>query len=195
MVAAVRAQLGPNLCTVATVPAAFGAQELHDRLRAAPAVYVGFLGGQAVGSDTAAVLDARFALYAMTQSAGGELARRIGDARSLGAYDIIEAVAPALHGLRIQAGDPPVPVDGCGTLTFLDAANLWAEELDKEGVSLYSATFGVKIAFPAPATLGLGLFETFGAQYDVPPFGPRSEPLPEPSTAVDAEDILTLPQS
>ncbi len=193
MVDAVRALLGQRLRTVGSVPASFSAQELHDRLRGAPAVYVGFLGGQAVPSDTAVVLDARFAVYALTQSAAGEQARRRGDAVSIGAYDIIEAVSPRLHGLRITAGDPPVAVEGTGTLTFVEAANLWAEELDRAGVSLYSATFGIQLAFAPPDIDRLGVFATFVPQYDVPPFGPRSEPLSEPDTSVDAEDHVSLP--
>lgn len=193
MVAAIAALLGNRVRTVDTVPASFSTEELADRLRLAPAVYVGFIGG-ASRDENAAVIDADFVVYALTQNASGERARRRGDATAIGAYEIIEAVAPALHGMAITAGAPPVAIDGTGTLSFTGINNLWAEQLDAEGVSLYSANFRVVLTFTAAAPGDLGDFETFSAQWDIAPQSHYRGDLPAPGADVDATQIVTLPQ-
>lgn len=194
MIAAIGALLTTRIRTVDSIPASFSAEELADRLRLAPAVYVGFLGGQAVAEDSTTVLDAEFMVYALTQNASGERARRRGDPTAIGAYEIIETVVPELHGMKIMAGAPPVRVPGTGTLTFKSLANLWAEQLDKEGVSLYAATFTVELTFTKGLPANIGDFIRFGAQYDIPPLSHYAGPLPAPAAAVDAADIVTLPQ-
>lgn len=204
IVAAVQAALTVNgrsvVRIVETAPATFAAEELAERSRSAPAAYVAFLGGKPVSTDTCTILDAVFAVYALTANAAGEKARRRGDASPLGvgAYDILEFVTPTLEGMAITTpgvdGGKPQRVPGSGTLQFDDVANLWAKELDALGVSLYAAMFRVKLQFQRSLPTDIAAFQTFRAQWDIPPFETHTSPLPAADDTVDAEDVVSLPQ-
>lgn len=183
MIAAVKAALGATVKTVESLPAGFDAAELQRRRRVAPAVYIAFLGGSGLRETTPAI-DATFAAFAMTEGAGDESARRRGGAVTIGAYEIMEAVAAKLDGLV---------VDGVGSLVLDDVANLFSDKLDAEGLSLYSASFKIPLAFQRAAPSALGSFQKFDAQYDIPPLSGYSGPLPAPAADVDAEDDVILP--
>jgi phage gp37-like protein len=195
IVAAIKTLLGNKVKDVASVPASLSAEELVDRLRLAPAVYVGFLGGDDVSTDTNTILAAKFAVYALTENAAGEKARRRGDGSPLGigAYDIIEAVLPTLNGMSITAGAPPAPVPGAGTLYLEQVFNLWAEELDRKGVSLYSAAFKVNLELATPGADALAPFTSFQAQWQDPSESGETPPIA--GDALTPTDKVILPQS
>jgi phage gp37-like protein len=104
-----------------------------------PAVYVCYLGGRAgVQVTDSAQHQALFAVYVITDHASGNVDRRRGDARQIGAYDILAILVPVLN-------DHTVP--GVGSLNFQRIENLFSVDLDKKGVSIYAATFELPMSF------------------------------------------------
>lgn len=125
----------PLLKTVESVPHNFDFAEATVRLRLAPAVYVSFLGGPATEETTAAI-DAEWALYFLMQNPAGEKGRRRGED---GAYQLLRLVVPAIHGLVVE---------DVGSLSLGAVNNLFNEQLDRAGLSLYAASFRLPMLFP-----------------------------------------------
>jgi len=176
--------LGDHVRTFDTLPAGFGADELKNRLRTAPGLFVAFLGGPRRGG-TSTVITATFAVFALTAQPI-EAQRRQGDARTIGAYEMISIAAAALDGHVIK---------GVGTLTLSQVANLYAAELEAIGVALYSASFEIPLALKLPEDpAALADFLKIFVQWDVPPAQPHGDPLPADPRSVDATDDIRLPQ-
>lgn len=168
-----------------SLPTNLTEQELTKRLRNAPAVYVSFLGGQAIRENEASI-EGEFVVYFLTRNAGGEKQRRTGDATAIGAYDLMQLCIPALQGL---------PVPDVGSLSLKSVANLFAETLDAQGMSLYSAAFAIPMAFETPELGGnIAPFERFHADWVLAPGQHYDGDLPAPADAVAAQDDVNLPQ-
>ena len=118
-----------------SIPHNFDVAELAMRLRGAPGIYVCFLGGPAQ-EETSAAIDADWALYFLAQGAGGEEQRRRGPG---GAYQLLRLVIPEVHGMVVE---------GVGSLSLGAVHNLFNEQLDRLGYSLYSAAFKLPMLFP-----------------------------------------------
>jgi phage gp37-like protein len=187
IIAQLKTTLGNKVRAVSSAPNAFSGQEAADRLRLAPACYVGFMGGDSEGTQVTPAMDGSFVVYVVTENAAGEEARRRGDVTAIGAYDLVEITASVIHELTV----PDI-----GTLMFSGCFNLFAEELDQIGLSVYSVAFKVPMFLPLPdLSATLNNFATFEAQYDIAPFLTHTEPLPDAATSVDAgSDQLSLPQ-
>lgn len=169
-----------------SLPTNLTQQELQSRLRNAPAVYVSFLGGPAI-PENEATIEGEYVLYFLTRNVGGEKQRRVGDATAIGAYELMKIVIPAVNGLRIA---------DVGSLTFKSLANLFAESLDAQGMSLYSAAFTIPMVFdtPDPPIGNVAPFETFHADWILPPGQTYTAALPAAADAVAAQDDVSLPQ-
>ena len=175
LIARVKADaLGQKLRAVESLPGVWDAATLSQVLKSMPGVFISFLGGSGgpSGNHTAA-LESRWTVYAVTGHASGQAARRRGDGREIGAYEILERLVPLLHGHTIP---------DYGTLKLTDISNLFTDGADFRGVALYGATFTLPLAFPPVLDASaLDDFTTFGAAYDLAP----------PDGKADAEDQVT----
>lgn len=178
IIAVVKAAIGNKLRTVDSLPGDWDADMLRRLLLSAPAVYVAFLGGPKIKEADAVVgIDGRWSLFAITGHASGNAARRRGDGREIGAYEIIERLVPRLHNRTV----PDV-----GTMTLRDVENLYSGTIDNRGVALYSAVFTLPVYFPEVLDeTTLDIFATFHADWDHAP----------PDGQTDASDTVILPQA
>jgi hypothetical protein len=190
MVAAVAKAFGigtaqSKLRKVETVPAALSPEEWGARLKISPAVYIGFLGGQA-GPASVTRIEGRFMAYVVTGNSGtDELKRRRGTVSTIGAYAILAVLIPTLGELRVQ---------GVGDLKFAgEVANLFSETFDKLGISVYSAEFRVGLRFEAvPDISAYANFTTFDADIVLSSQLPTA-PIPLPDGTAAVESTVTLP--
>jgi phage gp37-like protein len=190
IVARIRELVGSQISTVETLPGVLDIDELKRRRRPSPAIYVAFLGGDPRGENEL-VIDAEFGVFFLTQGSREDVRRRgdetrstdAGSLRTGGAYSLMQAVAPYLHGFVVK---------GAGGLTCTAMHNLFAEALDAEGVSLYSASFRVPVQLQRITELTDWL--KMNAQWIFP--GPE-HPVPAgavtlPLQSADAENIFDL---
>lgn len=176
LVATLKGRFGARLRGVETLPSEWDSKVVERMLVLAPAAFVVFAGGPSRGGTTDIV--GRWIVVAVTAHKNNEPARRHGDAREIGAYEIIETVVPLLH-------DRTVP--DVGTLQFVDVANLFNATDEARGLAIYGAGFDLPMAL-APADPGapdpLDAFITFHGTTDLAPADGQA----------DAEDTVTLPQ-
>jgi phage gp37-like protein len=166
------------------VPARLDEAELARVLSLAPAAYTAFLGFQRRERPDRTV-DATWGVYLLAANASGERARRRGDATAIGGYEMALLATAALEGWR--------PPEAAGPVEVLSCENLFSPAFEKLGRTVY----GLAIELPMELPEGvedprLGLFETFHADWDVPPHGNVAPPLP--ADAPDAADTVSLPQ-
>ncbi|EMQ6642054.1 DUF1834 family protein [Pseudomonas aeruginosa] len=158
--------LGRHVKKVEDLPAGWDATTLKAARREVPGVYVAWSGG-AAAPGTRAAINSRYAVYVVTGHASGERARRRGNGRDMGAYEILERIVPGLHGMTV----PDV-----GSLQLERVDNLYSDQADREGVVVYGAVFALnKMQFPAAKDASdLADFATFHANHQVPD-GPDTE--------------------
>lgn len=172
----IKARFGARLKGVESLPSDWDSKTVDRMLLLAPGAFVVFAGGPAIAGTSE--INGRWIVVAITSHASGEKARRHGDGREIGAYEIIETVVPLLH-------DRAVP--GIGTLRFGDVANLFDAVGESKGLSIYGAGFNLPMALEAATPDGadpLDAFITFHAEHDLAPIDGASE----------AADTVTLPQ-
>lgn len=190
LVERVKAVLGSKVRGVQSLPGDWDDDMLRRFAAIVPGVYVAFLGGgRRAAGGTEATIDARFSLYVCTGHPT-ELARRHGDAQQVGAYHLITALVPALHGLVV----PRV-----GSLDLDDVQNLFTGSVERQALTVYALTFRLPLTFDATAPDELlAPFETFDAHWDIPLFAStdtRAAWLQNPPVgAADAHDVVTLPK-
>ena len=126
----VNATLPNVLRDTGSLPGTWSVDLLRLLLQKAPAVFVSFNGGE-LESSAVALLNARFDVYAVVKEPT-ELARRVGTSATIGAYEIIEAITPALNGLTIA---------GCGSLRGKSVTNLFSNVLQEFGGTVYAMQF------------------------------------------------------
>lgn len=175
LIATLQTRFGARVKGVESLPSEWDDKTIARMLVLAPGVFVVFAGGSAQ-RDTTQILG-RWIVVGVTAHKGGELARRHGDAREIGAYEIVETVVALLHD---------VTVPDVGTLTFSDVANLFSAANEARGLAIYGAAFDLpmELAPPIDGSDPLDDFLTFHADTDVAP----ADGVPE------AGDTVTLPQ-
>lgn len=144
--------LGDHVRTIESLPGQWSLDLLRRMFQQAPAVYIAWLGGKARDNNQP-ILSSRLDVLAVTKNARGEKARRRGDPNSIGAYQILEAIVPKLHGLDVA---------DIGSLELVDVSNVFNEATFELGATVYAAQFRVPVNLTAPVDLaGLAKFETF----------------------------------
>lgn len=166
MIERCRELVGDRLKAIEDLPGNWDDATFEAARRNVPGIYIAWSGGAAVSSGRAGI-NSRYAVYVVTGQASGERARRRGNDRSIGAYEILERVVPGLHGLSI--GD-------VGPLRLERVDNLYSDQNDKKGVVVYGAVFAIdKMMFPAAKDASsLADFEIFHTTSKVPD-GPDTE--------------------
>ncbi|TBV76876.1 phage protein Gp37 [Pseudoxanthomonas winnipegensis] len=127
----IKGHFGSTLKGVESIPADWDDETLRRVLRQAPGVFVVFGGGPRNSVDTddgRVVIDAKWGIVAVTAHASGELARRRGDKREIGAYDILQRTARLLEGTEVP---------GAGEIQVDQVENLFDAALEKQGVAVY----------------------------------------------------------
>lgn len=169
MIATLTAAAAQRVRKVESLPSEWDDDMLKRMLQMVPCILVAFAGGGAKAQgEVAAVIDSQWIVYAATGHASGQAARRLGDAQQVGAYELVQRVIiPALHQHTVP---------GVGTLSLVRIDNLFTGSVEKQGLAVYSVAFAMPLAFDVgcdPATLTP--FETFDAQYDLPPLGDAAQ--------------------
>jgi phage gp37-like protein len=162
VLALMRTAVSTHVRACESLPGPWTEQTLRQTLRSTPGVYLAFDGGPAARSAGDALsIASRWWVYVVTAHASGERARRRGDGLQIGAYELLEVLAPLLHG-------HVVPDAGAITVDSID--NAFADNTDAVGVAIYAIGFTLPLGFVfAPELASLDRFETFGAAWDVPP--------------------------
>jgi phage gp37-like protein len=178
--------LGYPLRTVAVYAGEFD-DGLRSVARAFPAVWVALraLGrGEAVAGDGWKI-PATFAVFVGTTNRRNQKARRHGAAGDVGSLQLVKDVRALLLGSRLGLEiDPIAP----GPVTGLVNA-----VVDGIAASVYACEFAtgwIETAAGDVADADLDDFETFHADWDIPPLGNVAAPLP--AEAADASDTVTL---
>lgn len=169
IVAAIEGVLGQTVQTIEILPGPWDQDALALAFRKAPGVWVYWDGGRpGKGGGRHARLENRFLVYAMTDHASGQRARRRGNSHRIGAYEIIEKVVPTLTGQ---------PVAELGTLMFDGIRVLTSASSQRKGVAVYEMSFIVDAGFPAPRDAAdLAEFAIYSATHQVGD-GPDTETL------------------
>lgn len=188
----IKASLGTKVRGVESLPGDWDDEMLKRMLGFVPGVFVAFTGGPRTGSAGAAeaTIDGKWLVYICTGHASGQASRRRGDAQQVGAYELIEQLAPLLDSLKVP---------NVGSFSLLDVSNLYTGSIDRQGIAIYAMTLSIPMTFSVAPDGALASFETFHAQYDVPPHvsdaehrkwltGDYSQTRPE------AQDNVPLPQ-
>lgn len=168
---------GGVLKAVESLPADWDAHTFNRLLRGVPGVFIVFGGGQQDDtSNEVGVILGQWVFIAATAHASGELARRRGDSREVGAYEIIERVVQQFD--RYQ-------VPNAGTMRLQEVENLFTGAVEKQGAAIYGARFELPMPLLTDdAAPTLDDFFTFQPDYDAAPTDGQLE----------AEDVVTLPQ-
>ena len=188
----IKADLGNRIKTVTSVPSEWSDELLKSMLLMAPFVAVAFPGGTAPKpGSTYAYLDGTWEVYVGTAHASGQAARRLGDALEIGAYELIERMVGLLHGHTVP---------NVGVLDFRAVDNLFTGTVDRQGLAVYGIRFALPMMTLPAAAVALGNFETFDAQYDLPPLADRAAHTrwlagDYSNTRPDAHDTVVLPIS
>lgn len=132
--------LGDHVKTVEDLPGKWNQKTLRAALRKVPGVFVAWGGARGDGDLARPATQNRYVVYVVTSHASGERERRRGNARQVGAYELLERVVPAVHALTV----PDV-----GSLALESIDNLYADHFDKEGVVVYAAAYRLKVLWPA----------------------------------------------
>lgn len=175
----IKTRFAGRLKGVESLPAAWDDKTFERLLRLTPGVFVVFAGGPRLEEfqDTV-VLGATWTFAVVTTHASGELARRRGDSREIGAYEVIEILA-ALFDMAIVPG-------AAGLMELATIENLFDDALENQGAALYGVSFRMPTPIapddaPLPA---LDDFLTFDDTFDLAP----------PDGAAEAVDHVELPQ-
>lgn len=172
MIARCQKVVGQHVKTIEDLPGGWDDATLKQARRDVPGIYIAWANGRGTANNRAA-MESRYAVYVVTGQASGERERRRGNNRQVGAYELLERIVPAIHGLEVP---------GIGTLNLERVDNLFSDRVDQQGIVIYAATYTTKVEFPAPMSANnLAPFETFHVNSKVPA-GP------------DTETHLTLPQ-
>lgn len=162
LIALIKAKLAGTVKKVEDAPANWTKDMVLRAIKMTPAVFVSFTGGAAKqpGSETP-VMDAGFSLIVATGHASGERARRRGDTREIGAYELIATIVPLLNGYNTAAG----------TLQFRGTQPVDVSIWDLQNLMLWEIQFGLPMfALEEVVPDGaLDNFRIFHVDYDVAP--------------------------
>jgi phage gp37-like protein len=173
-----RAALGNTVRTFDSLGGAWNLDALKRALQAAPGVYVAWLGGRSAANKPDGVIAPRFGVYVVAKGAV-EPARRKGTPQVIGAYDIVERIAPRLAGLVVK-GYCTVKLDAIDNLfqeaTFALGGTVYGLQLSAPGLDL------MPVAGSEAAGGSLDDFITFDQRIELADGAPV------------AHDQVTLPQ-
>ena len=158
-----KAHFGNALKAVESLPADWDDETFRRILRLAPGLFVVFGGGDRDSSyDNRNVIQGKWGLVAVTAHASGELARRRGDSREIGAYEIIERAVSLFD-------EHDVPDEG--QMEFEGIDNLFSADLEKQGAAIYGARFSLpmSVALDPGTSPSLDAFITFHGDIDAAP--------------------------
>lgn len=153
-----KSALGVAVREVKTLPGGWTLDMLKRALQMAPGVYVAFVGGPAASNG--GYIDAGFAVYAVAKGAAEEDRRR-GNPREIGAYEIIERLAPALDRLAVP---------NVGELVVREVQNAFTEAMFDLGGTVYALALTLpNMPWPDKDISGLAPFVTFEGTHSMAP--------------------------
>ncbi|WP_338664995.1 phage protein Gp37 [Pararoseomonas sp. SCSIO 73927] len=168
-------------------PAKMTAEELARVLTTAPGAFVSFLGWRRrERPEGTATLT--FGVYLVASNPASEVARRRGDARTIGAYSMIDVATRALEGFAPDAAAGAAEVTRC--------ENLGGKAIDSAGFSVYGLAVEIPGELPTSdlpednEEAQVGEFRVFRTDWDVPPHGDVGPDLP--AERADAADHITV---
>ncbi|HEY1136574.1 MAG TPA: phage protein Gp37 [Xanthomonadaceae bacterium] len=174
----VRTRFGTALKHVEAIPSSWDAATIKRMYVGTPGVFLswGVQRGQR-STDSTAELIVLWEFDIVTSHEGKEAPRRRGDARAIGAYEIVERLIPLLHGWT-------VPNEG--SLQIETAENKFSAENERNGLTVYGALFSMPMTMDdgEETPSDLDDFITFHADWDLAPADGQLE----------AQDHVTLPQ-
>lgn len=179
--------LGYSLRTIGTYGAEFDAED-DDLIQLIknqfPAVWVTFLDEALQDTGNKYKIVARFAVLCAARSLRNEQARRHGGAAGeIGSYQIMRDIRALLADQ-----DLGLDIDPLTPLTVRTLFNGGTQDLKASVLTIEFKTAYYEERGPAPA--GLADFQTFHADWDVPPHGNVMPPLPTANP--DAQDTVTM---
>ncbi|MGE0671967.1 MAG: DUF1834 family protein [Methylibium sp.] len=193
LIARIKSLLGNKVRGVESLPGDWDDDMLKRFLKGVPGVFLAFAGGRAPAPGAPVVtFPGQWIAYVATGHASGEAARRRGDSRQAGAYELSEALMKGLHNFTVPAE---------GTVSFVAIENLFTGQIERQGVSVYAVTFQMPMTLDQAVDENtLDTFETFDVQWDVPPHDTDAEHRKwlggDTSTSrPDAHDTVGLPQT
>lgn len=158
-------------------------EDIHHVVRKFPAIWVTFSGEDGAEVDNTR-FEARptFSVLVGARSVRNEQASRHGAAGSIGTYQMIEDVKALFTNQRLDLDIDP--------LEFVRTRSLFNGRVSAEQMSVFAVEFRTRYALdlPDPAE-SLTDLSTFHADWDVPPHGNVTPPLP--ADQPDAEDTVT----
>lgn len=159
LIGLIKAALGARVKGVKSLPGGWDEGMLKRLIVNAPAVYVAFMGGPVIGDRR---IGSRWGVYAVTSDPCGEAARRVGTKRSIGAYEILERVVPAVDEQTI---------DNIGSFELSGSIdNLFTGTIAKQNLTIYEAQFTIPLQFDRESDWStLDDFITFHADFDLVP--------------------------
>jgi phage gp37-like protein len=190
LIAKLKAACADRVRMVESLPGEWDDDTLKRLLTKTPGIYVAFAGGQTSSpGQTLPQINGQWMVYVATGHAQGQEARRLGDAQLIGAYELWEVVAKALHG-RVIAG--------IGTATFQRLENLFTGTIENRGVAVYGVAFEIPMTLDIDVSSLVSPFVTFDAKWDITSQTPDKHQSwlngDTSTSAPDAEDVVTLPQ-
>lgn len=117
---------------------------------AAPAVYLAPLGGPVAGNPDNMQVPFVWSWLFVTNHAAGQQQQLRGDARALGAYQLMQLVLPKINGMTIP---------GVGTVAVRRIENLFSARTKAKGISMWAAPCSVKV--PMPINFDLSALDAF----------------------------------
>lgn len=176
LIDATKALFGTRLKMVGSLPSEWDAETINRAFNGAPGLYWVFGGASRDPDRQDLVVITKWAATAFTAQPN-ELARRHGDAREIGAYEIIESIA-----VKFDQYDVP----DVGRMDLVDIDDLFQDAVERKGGSIYGAAFTLRMALPDQATVDdtIADFLRFDGKFDTAPTDGQ----------IDAEDIVSLPQ-
>ncbi|MEZ5709725.1 MAG: phage protein Gp37 [Blastomonas sp.] len=180
-------QLGYVYRTLETYPDEFDAYLKEKQMLRCPGAWCVFLAvsGMAESDDGIVYADARFALVVAAENLRNETATRHGGGGRPGSYQLAMDAAVLLSGHDLGLDIGRIALRRMGLIGRSD-------EMRKQKLSMMVIEFETRIALSGAAFLPEpGSFETFHANWDVPPFGGVGPELPDDDNA-DASDHVTL---
>ena len=187
----------PSVDNVDSGPGDWSDAYLERLLKKLPAVRVAFLEGAAQeGQAQDLVLVTRWAIYVLTGWRGQRAGPRRrgwdgGAGRNAGAYQIACLLAPALHDRLVTESNAQGQFhpDGepVGMTAVSGVVNMWSEELEEKGISLFAVTLDLPVPMgdPACAKTAYDEFLKAGFTWDLPGVG----------TDADAASVVDVRQS
>lgn len=155
------------------------------RTPAAWAVFLGMDQGDDSDDETGWMARCRFALVVAAQNLRNEETTRHGDGAKAGSYQL------AVDAIRVLSGSDlglplvePVAIGGARLVSRSD-------QMARQGLSLMAIELDCRAAFGV-FDEDLGEFRTLHVDWDAPPFGNVTPPLP--AAAPDASDLIEVPQ-